>query len=348
MLPFILIPLAVGAGAGGMKLAFDGVNDLAGAKEKNQQAINLNDENIKRFTEAYEKSQKAMEKLGETELKITSYFKYFIDAFERIENRPEFQVDDKLSGLPKFDFNEIKTVTVAVNAFLGAAGGAAAGGVAGAAASAGAMNAILALGVAGNGVPIAGLHGAAAVNAALAALGGGPIAAGGGGMVLGTFVLNALGLGAGMLIGGAAFAVMGNKVNKKAEELMQQVLRSETEINRNIDIFEDIIHTSIKLRKALTTIHNKVFVPNVVRLEKLVTVNTDWNTYSDEEKLLVENNIIIVSILHKLANRALYKVTETDSDGNVVSIEPDTVSVSEDICHSISQVKSIKETSIIE
>lgn len=343
MLPFILIPAAMIAGAGGMGLAFNGVNDLVEAQEKQQNAVELNEENIVRFKNSCERMQKYLEELGKTELNINSYFKHFVETFEKIKNKPEFSTEEKITGIPKFDFNEIKTTTVCVNALLGAVGGTIAGGIAGAVASVGTTSAVMALGTASTGTAIASLSGAAATNAALAALGGGAIAAGGGGMVLGTFILNALGAGAGILIGGAAFAVMGNKVNKKAEEILNQVIDNESEISKSIKIHEDIVTTSIQLRKALTSIYNQNYVPNVVRLKKLVATNDNWNTYSKEEKLLVENNVLIVSVLHKLANSALYKVTGKDEDGNVTDIEPNTINVKESIKESIDSITASNE-----
>lgn len=57
------------------------------------------------------------------------------------------------------------------------------------------------LGAASTGTPIATLHGAALWNAALAKLGGGTLASGGGGVALGTFNVSAAGSGLGWLTG---------------------------------------------------------------------------------------------------------------------------------------------------
>lgn len=342
MLPFLLIPLAIGAGAGGLGGAFKGIDDLVSAKELCTIADNLNEKIKKHFKETSENTQLRLEQLGKTELKIIASFKKFIEAFEKIKNRPEFILHEKNNNIPEFNFKEIEKISVASNALLGAIGGATAGGIFGAIASAGTTSAVMALGTASTGTAIASLSGAAATNAALAALGGGAIAAGGGGMVLGTFVLNSLTLGAGMLFGGVAFAVMGNKVMKKANEVMLSVQEIEKAANDNITILEDISFTSMKLRKHLLIIKNKYYIPNVLKFQHLVQNNCDWNTYTDSEKLIVENNILIVSILKKLADSSLYRVTETDKDGTVTDIESNTGEVNRSIKDASENIKNMR------
>ncbi|MDE5937006.1 MAG: hypothetical protein K2G83_06350 [Ruminococcus sp.] len=342
MLPFLLIPLAVGAGAGGMGMVFKGVDDFVGAKELCKIAENL-DENIqKHFKETSENTQLRLEQLGKTELKIIASFRQFTEAFEKIKNKPEFILHESDNKIPEFNFEEIKQVSVAGHALLGVVGGVTAGGIFGAIASAGTTSAVMALGTASSGTAIASLSGAAATNAALAALGGGAIAAGGGGMVLGTFVLNSLTLGAGMLFGGVAFAVIGNKAMKKANEVMNSVQEVEKEVNDNISILEDISITSMKLRNHLLVLKNKFYIPNVLKLQNLVHHNCDWNTYNDAEKLIVENNILIVSILKKLADSSLYRVTETDRNGNVTNIEPNVDEVNKSIDETSENIKNMR------
>lgn len=302
----------------------------------------MDDKIKKHFKESSEHTQLRINQLGKTEVKVIASFKQFTDAFEKIKNRPEFVLHEKENNLPEFDFKEIKQVSVVSKAILGAVGGAAAGSIFGAVASSGTTSAVMALGTASTGTAIANLSGAAATNAALAALGGGAIAAGGGGMALGMFVLNSLSMGAGLLFGGVAFAVAGNKVLKKATEVIYSVQKVEDAVNENIVILENISEASMKLRHYLLMIKNKLYIPNVNKLQSLVQNNCDWNTYSDAEKLIVENNIRIVSILKKLADTSLYKVSETDENGNVTGIEPDIDEVDKSMKDASDIIKNMK------
>ena len=72
-------------------------------------------------------------------------------------------------------------------------------------------------GVASTGAAISGLSGVAAESAALAFLGGGSLAAGGGGMALGALALNAAIMGPALLVGGFVTKSQGTRAVTKAE-----------------------------------------------------------------------------------------------------------------------------------
>lgn len=76
----------------------------------------------------------------------------------------------------------------------------------------------MALGTASTGTAIGGLSGVAATNATLAWLGGGSLAAGGGGMALGSMVLGGIIAGPALLIAGGIF---GAKSKNKIEQCIQ-------------------------------------------------------------------------------------------------------------------------------
>ena len=83
-----------------------------------------------------------MEDLGRSEMTIAKNFDRFEKAFERIKNKPQFSELKTNDDIPVFNYNEIRTASVAAGAFLGAAGGAAASAVFASAASAGTMAAV--------------------------------------------------------------------------------------------------------------------------------------------------------------------------------------------------------------
>lgn len=82
---------------------------------------------------------------------------------------------------------------------------------AGTAARAGVFALVGALGTASTGAPIAGLSGAAATNATMAAIGGGAVAAGGGGVALGGLVL-------GGVVAGSALLMLGLGLMQQSEK----------------------------------------------------------------------------------------------------------------------------------
>ncbi|MBA4251987.1 MAG: hypothetical protein C0425_10025 [Chlorobiaceae bacterium] len=114
------------------------------------------------------------------------------------------------------------------------------------------------LGTASTGTAIATLSGAAATNATLAWLGGGALAAGGGGIALGTLVL-------GGLVAGPAILVVGFFAQGKAGEIENQVNKSiaemeiaEAQMGQQISILHIILRRIDELKTSTIEIRNKV------------------------------------------------------------------------------------------
>ena len=317
---FLAIPLlikgaAVVAGAVGAGAAVKGAVDSKNANDTMKAAKNRNEQNLEEFQKTHDKTMAKMDELGEFEANIAKDFERFSNAFEQIQNRPEF--DSKKLGIDvdKFNFEEIKASSVAAGVLLGAGAGGAGGVALGVAAAVGIKAAVFAFGTASTGTAIATLSGAAATKATLAAIGGGAIAAGGGGVAAGTAILGAATLGVGLLIGGATFAFTGSKLKGKADEAYSAMLENEAEMNENKKYLVRLRKAAERLDSALDTTH-KVYDRLVEQFISLVKREKDWNMYTSSEQLLVENNIRIVSVLHKMINTPILKTTETDSEGN--------------------------------
>ena len=334
-LPIILGVAAFIAAGGGIGAGVKGVIDTKKANETMDAARRRNEKNLAEFCEAEKMAKGKMEKLGELEMTTAKDFRRFSEAFEKIKNRPQFS-DLKLNAdIPPFDFNEIRIVSVAAGAFIGAAAGGVTGAVFGTAAAAGTTAAVMALGTASTGTAIASLSGAAATKAALAAIGGGSLAAGGGGIALGTTILGASTLGVGLLVGGAIFAFAGAKMKEKADEVFSAMLKNEQEICKNIGYFSRLSMTADILTSAIEKI-SRIYDTKVSQFILLVNREKDWNSYTSDEQLLVENTICVVSVLHKLINTPLLKVIKTDDKGNPLETDLDSMLVNQAVNTSFS------------
>ncbi|MDL2343452.1 hypothetical protein QOL99_04715 [Deinococcus sp. MIMF12] len=106
---------------------------------------------------------------------------------------------------------------------LGVAGGVLQAGVAGVGTGVGVIGAVTALGTASTGAAISGLSGAAANSALLAWLGGGSLAAGGGGVALGTLVAGGLFVAPAALVGGLIVAKKGEEAKTAAQQYAAEV-----------------------------------------------------------------------------------------------------------------------------
>lgn len=342
ILPTVLFALSGISGAGGLALSAKSMVDSFEAEAVNRKTQEQNEKNILRFKACSEQLDTALEGLGKQRMVIAKNFSVFVNAFEKIHNRPEFTQSESLE-IPQFDFREIRSVSVIADQLLGTTLGAIGGSVMAAAASSGTTAAVMALGTASTGTKIATLHGAAATKATLAALGGGAISAGGGGIALGTLVLNAASLGAGMLVEGIAMAYAGSLSRKKADEAEAEMLKNERIINDAIEMQLDITHSVNAIKQVSVNICNSIYKPLVFQMKELVTEKSDWNEYSLEEKQLVENTILVVQILHFLNNTPLYKVTKENEAGEVEEVESNSAEVSKAIKSAKRKAKELSE-----
>lgn len=319
VLPTIILALSGISGAGGIALSAKSLVDSMNASATNRFTQEQNERNILRFQAVSDKLNSSLEELGKQRMVITKNFSVFVDAFVRIHNKPEFTHEESIA-FPEFDFNEIKNVSIVATDFLGAAVGAIGGSALAAAATSGTTATVMALGTASTGTKIAELSGAAATKAALAALGGGSLAGGGGGIALGTLVLNVASLGVGALVEGIAMAYAGSVAKKHADQAKDEMQKNELIINDAISMQLQISKSATSMKRVSVDLCNNVYKPLVLRMKSLVDSKCDWNVFSEEEKMLVENTILIVQILHYLNNTPLYKVTKYNSNGEVEEV----------------------------
>lgn len=135
-LPLILGIAAAVAGTTGVGLGIHGGVKMKQANDKLKEAQKRNDSNNARLERMNQSACRAMDVLGENEMKVLSEFQQFSDLFERIKNRPEF-ADVKIGNvkIPKFEGEEIKKASVGASVLIGGLSGAALGTAGGFAAS---------------------------------------------------------------------------------------------------------------------------------------------------------------------------------------------------------------------
>lgn len=318
-LPFILGGLAAVAGVAGVASGVNGAIKMKDANDTMKSAQNKHEKNIERFEEHNKMTTQKMDSLGKKELEILKSFERFSQAIEKIQNKPEFKAYKKESvEIPKYDAEELKKVSVGAGVLLGGLGGAAVGTAGGFAAAGATTAAVMALGTASTGTAIATLSGVAATNATLAALGGGAIAAGGGGMALGSAVLGAATLGVGLLVGGVIFNITGGSLSDKADEAWSQMRKAEKEIDKICVYLDELRDVAYKYILSLEKVERS-YKYNLNRLENILRVKTDWNYFSDEEKLITENTILLVGLLYNMCKVELVLKSNSEDELNRIN-----------------------------
>lgn len=319
-LPFIIggallakaaVAAAVVAGAGGVAAGVHGAKKMKDANDTIDAAKHFHQLNQDKLQTKNTTVLESMDRLGKKELEIFHSFEKFSLYFELIQNKPEFQEYSKNGiSIPKYNASNIKEVSIGAEILLGTLGGATLG-TAGAFAAAGITTAtVTAIGTASTGTAIASLSGAAATKALLAALGGGSIAAGGGGIALGTAVLGASTLGIGLLVGGIVFNVVGSSLSDKADEAWKEVKRAEVKIIEIIDYLSLLNKYSRKFEETILRVE-KIYREHLEEFCSIIkNGKNDWNSFSEKEKLITENTVLLVGLLYEIGKVQLVLVPD--------------------------------------
>lgn len=164
------------------------------------------------------------------------------------------------------------------------------------------------VGTASTGTAIRFLSGAAARNATLAWLGGGSLAAGGGGMALGSLLLNGITIGPALMIGGW-------QMSEKGEEALTEATEYEAKINQAIatmDAYIDFLQNGIQRRsEELLELVYDLNLRCQEALDKLEKkINSGFNSYAHAH--IFQKAAILVKALVELIRTPIL-----DNDGNL-------------------------------
>lgn len=320
-LPLIIGGIAAIAGVAGVGSGIHGGVKMKEANDTMKLAQRIQERAVEKFNQKNTEITELMDNLGKQELEILSSFKQFSDLIEKIQGRPEFK-EYNIDGvnLPKYEAEELKKVSAGAGVLLGGIGGAAVGTAGGFAAAGVTTSAVMAIGTVSTGTAISTLSGVAATNATLAALGGGSLAAGGGGMALGSMILGGATLGVGLLIGGVIFNATGSKLSDKADEAYSQAKRTEREVDKIVAYFDELSFYAVRFKISLDYIEEQyrkrlTILDNIINVDKKV----EWQEFSDEEKILVENLVLLVGLLYNVCKVKLVLKSEKEDELNQVN-----------------------------
>lgn len=317
-LPFILGAAALGAAGFGAKKAFDGFNTKSEAEEIKKIAGESYDIYKKCFDDENQQVSEYLEELGNLQLKIGSDFKEFKEISDELLGKIEQSDLEKKITVPSHQLNKIADLSMSATAYLGQLAG---GAVAGAAAAYAVYGGVMALAAASTGTPIAALAGAAAHNAAMAAIGGGSLAAGGFGMAGGAMVLGAV-------VAAPIIAIAGLGFNMHAEKAKQNAVAYKEEVNQAVEKMKLSIEHLNKTSSYVTDL-----IVEIKRIDgqfnqyfdKLKSINTllkdgtlDFDSLKDSILLTINNGYILAAILTDIITTPLFKVKKNSFDKMVM------------------------------
>ncbi len=267
IIPIILGAVALITAGVGVASGVDGVSKMEEAKRIGNAAQKRYEQKRQSVERVLKVTQDLATEYGQLQIQVKlKTTKRFVDFIEKIGQRASQKNTkflERFEGVSFQQIHEYRTTTLKAENF--AAQGFAAAGTAYAAGQS-TMALVGLFGTASTGIAIGELSGVVAWNAALAWLGGGSLAVGGGGMALGTLVLGGIALGPALMIGGFALGGQGEKALTDARHYEAAV---NTEIAR-LDVFEEFLgqvqRQMAELTDLLNTLNNRA-TDGLIKLE---------------------------------------------------------------------------------
>lgn len=327
-IPF-LVPGAIAAASAAA--AAVGIGSGAKAIKKNKQAKSINAEAQSTFDKAKtaterarNKSNKSLEKLGKTKLNVLDQsMNHFVEVFDQIHN-VKLKDSVGLGELSKFHLDkqgliEIRELgSMATSVIGGLVGGAGAGALT----AFGAYGATMTFAAASTGTAIASLSGVAATNATLAFLGGGALAAGGGGMALGSTIL-------GGAVAGPAIAILGVVMNASASKNLDNAYSNKykaEEAAESLKVVRTLCNGISKRSDMFTSLISKldeILVELTAQLEEIVnTRGTNFARFNETERGIVAMSMSVAGAIKKVLDTPiLTEAGELTEESKVVHAE---------------------------
>ena len=306
-IPFIIGGAALLAGLAGAKKGIDGVRDSNRADEIQDEAEDILYDAQNKMNEARNNTSEQIKELGREKIEASANeLKSFVNSYQKIKNinLSESKGIDDIDGLKAPTdgvLQEMHEVSIEATDVLGSG---AAGIGAGALLGWGTYGGVMALGTASTGTAIAGLSGAAATNATLAWLGGGAIAAGGGGIALGTAVLGGIIAGPALLIAGGIFGSKAKEKLHNAQANRAKARQVQSEIEKGIVELNHIKATAEQIKRLLEEVRVRSSFFNA-KMVALTFRKTDWRTYTQEEKNTVACAVKMIQLLKVILDTPL-------------------------------------------
>ena len=262
-----LVTAGIGAAAG-----MDGISKMEKANKVQKNAQRSHEQEEKSVKNAVEATNKLAAEYGQLQLDCKQHtvgrFVAFIEKIGRRASQSDIKFLEGLEGISYQQFQAYKSTTLeAIDLVSGTLKAVGTGYVA----AQSVVTLVGLFGTASTGTAISGLSGAAASNAILASLGGGPLAVGGGGMAVGALVLGSIALGPTLAAGGLFLRKKGEKKLKNARAYTTRVIIEVEKINairqllaqanRRINELKHLVHRlNIRAIKGLEELESRPFV----------------------------------------------------------------------------------------
>lgn len=300
-IPFIIGGLLAGATIMGAGMSWAASETNKEAQEMLEDAQYKYDNKKSEFDKKQTNTQNELERLARLKTDVWVGFDRFIKAFESIKNKPtingSYSVDELNISTGEF-IEEIKTISInATNIIAGITAGCVATTVLG-------------------GIGLSGITcvlGAGSVEAISTTISCG-IAAGGAGaaatlaeIIPGVAIITAPVL----FVSGLKKIDQSTQNQRNAEKTQKEVDEACNSMDKSIQLFSKIKKCSKSLYGELKALY-EIYQQRVTQLENLILTKSNYSEFTNEEKQLLNANILLVKLLKELTQVEIVKVKSED------------------------------------
>lgn len=172
--------------------------------------------------------------------------------------------------------------------------------------------------------------------------------AGAGGAVVGmgvgaaAFGINALALGPGVLAGGVVLCTKGVSLSKKAIKNKREAIQLKKDVEKIVAYHSQLRESADMLYQAMEEVRPQ-YMPHLSALKSLVSRKTDYRTYTKDEQLLVQNTIMLVTLMHEMCKVKLVQKAPRENGMETVN-EKEVRKVVESTKSSLQKIKPVPKT----
>ena len=111
--------------------------------------------------------------------------------------------------------------------------------------------------------------------------------------------IDVLALGPGILAGGMVFCAKAHIIEKQAIENKRQARQMERDVDRILDYYKELRKTASRHEKDILNVRSQ-YDKYLHKMQRIVDKKTDWPTYSEKEKQIIKNTVLLAGLLYKM------------------------------------------------
>ena len=124
------------------------------------------------------------------------------------------------------------------------------------------------------------------------------------------------------MVGGIVFGATGTKLSEQADEAFSQAMRIEREVKKIVEYLDELSEAAEQFKASLTVVEEQ-YKKCLDALDNTVNVSgkMHWSEFTNKEKQVTENVVLLVGLLYKMCQTNLVIQNEEEEGINAVNKE---------------------------